>query len=80
MEVGRHSRKIFNALKLSLQQAPVLCLPDFERQFIVTTDASHTCIGGVLSQTYDGHDLPLAYFSKKLGPRCNGNAIRPPLT
>ncbi|GMF29442.1 unnamed protein product [Phytophthora fragariaefolia] len=63
-----HQRQAFNAIKLALQHAPVLHLPDFEKTFIVTTDASHACIGGVLSQMHDGNDLPVAFFSKKLGP------------
>ncbi|GMF24612.1 unnamed protein product [Phytophthora lilii] len=60
-------RRAFNSIKLALQQAPVLRLPDFDRPFIVTTDASHDCIGGWLSQMHDGHDLPMAFYSKKLG-------------
>ncbi|GMF22915.1 unnamed protein product [Phytophthora lilii] len=60
-------RCAFNSIKLALQQAPVLRLPDFDRPFIVTTDASHDCVGGVLSQMHDGHDLPVAFYSKKLG-------------
>ncbi|GMF40454.1 unnamed protein product [Phytophthora fragariaefolia] len=38
-------------LKRALQQAPTLKLPDFERPFIVTTDASGQCIGRVLSKS-----------------------------
>ncbi|POM61410.1 polyprotein [Phytophthora palmivora] len=53
-------------LKLALQQAPTLKLSDFERPFIVTTDASGDCIGGVLSQKYDEADHPIAFYSKKL--------------
>ncbi|KAE9315814.1 hypothetical protein PR003_g18892 [Phytophthora rubi] len=53
-------------LKLALQQAPTLKLPDFDRPFIATTDASGHCIGGVLSQKYDGADHPIAFYSKKL--------------
>ncbi|GMF61859.1 unnamed protein product [Phytophthora fragariaefolia] len=60
--------RAFNAIKLALQHAPVLLLPDFDKQFIVTTVSSHVCIGEVLSQLHDGNDLPLAFFSKKLGP------------
>ena len=39
--------KSFNALKIMLQEAPILQLPDFNKPFIVTTDASHYCVGGV---------------------------------
>ena len=40
-------QKSFNALKIMLQEAPILQLPDFNKPFIVTTDASHYCVGGV---------------------------------
>ena len=35
----------FNRLKLALTIAPVLKLHDFERQFVVTTDASDATVG-----------------------------------
>ncbi|GMF34374.1 unnamed protein product [Phytophthora fragariaefolia] len=60
-------RQAFNFIKLALQHAPVLQLPDLGKSFIVTTDASHTCIGGVLSQMHGGSELPVAFFSKNLG-------------
>lgn len=40
----------------------VLMFPDFEKLFVVETNASATGVGVVLSQ--EGH--PLVYFSKKL--------------
>ncbi|KAF1321051.1 Retroelement pol polyprotein, partial [Globisporangium splendens] len=54
--------------KHALQTAPVLKLADFSKPFILTTDASGECVGGVLSQFHDGHDHPIAFYSKKLGP------------
>ncbi|KAF1317743.1 Retroelement pol polyprotein, partial [Globisporangium splendens] len=57
----------FRALKLALQQAPTLRLPDFDCRFTVTTDASGYCMGGVLSQKIDGFDAPIAFYSKKFG-------------
>ncbi|KAF1327470.1 Retroelement pol polyprotein, partial [Globisporangium splendens] len=57
----------FRALKLALQQAPTLRLPDFDWRFTVTTDASGYCMGGVLSQKIDGFDAPIAFYSKKFG-------------
>ena len=57
----------FQSLKVALQQAPVLQLPDFSIPFIVTTDASGLCMGGVLSQLTGGEDHPIAFFSKKFG-------------
>ena len=40
----------FLALKISLATAPVLRLPDFDHQFVVTTDASDVAIGAILQQ------------------------------
>ncbi|KAL4388984.1 hypothetical protein GQ457_09G026490 [Hibiscus cannabinus] len=52
-------------LKDHLCSAPILRLPDFEKEFVVETDASGIGIGAVLQQ--DGH--PIAYYSQKLSPR-----------
>ncbi|GMF19987.1 unnamed protein product [Phytophthora fragariaefolia] len=57
----------FSKLKSALQSARVLTLSDFSLPFIVTTDASGYCVGGVLSQKYNGHDHRLAFLSKTLG-------------
>lgn len=41
--------------------------PDFSRKFILTTDASDTAIGAIISQTQEnGHEMMIAAFSKKL--------------
>ena len=53
-----------------LCSAPVLQSPDFERDFVLQTDASDVGVGAVLSQVDDtGADHPVAYFSRKLPPR-----------
>lgn len=59
-------QEAFNALKLSLCEEPILQYPDFNRPFILTTDASGYAIGGVLSQGEIGKDLPIAYTSRVL--------------
>lgn len=54
-------------LKARVTSAPILCFPDFTKQFILTTDASSIAVGGVLSQIRDdGKDHPIAFFSKAL--------------
>ena len=52
----------FQELKIEMQTTPVLQLPDFNKQFIVETDACDLGIGAVLMQ--DQH--PIAFLSKPL--------------
>ena len=40
--------------------------PDFSKEFILTTDASNSGLGAVLSQGPVGHNLPVAYASRSL--------------
>ena len=62
----------FNRLKLALTTAPVLKLPDFERQFVVTTDASDAAVGAILEQDFGNGLQPVAFSSRKL----NGAEMR----
>lgn len=56
----------FEHCKQLLINAPILQYPDFEKQFILTTDASNFAIGAVLSQGNVPHDKPVAYASRTL--------------
>ena len=56
----------FETLKNKLTTAPVLQYPNFEQEFIVTSDASDYAIGAVLSQGTVGQDRPIAYASRVL--------------
>ena len=47
---GKPQEEAFETLKSRMTQAPVLAFPDFTRPFILTTDASATALGAVLTQ------------------------------
>lgn len=54
----------FHHLREKLMTAPILQYPDFNKDFMITVDASDVACGGVLSQNINGNDLPLYYISK----------------
>ena len=53
-------------LKLALTTAPVLKLPDFDQQFVVTTDANDAAVGAILEQDFGNGLQPVAFASRKL--------------
>ena len=56
-------------LKEKIQSAPVLVFPDFEKPFLLETDASEEGLGAVLSQKQDdGQYHPVAFGSCTLTP------------
>ena len=62
-------QEAFQCLKGKLTQAPVLYYPDFDKDFILETDASIHGLGSILSQVQsDGKMHPIAYASRALSP------------
>ena len=60
-------QQAFQYLKNKLTSAPVLACPDFDREFIVHTDASTVGLGAVLSQKDErGLEHAVAYASRSL--------------
>lgn len=57
----------FKQLKHALSSEPILNTPDFNKLFILQTDASEYGVGAVLSQRGDDDlEHPVGYFSRKL--------------
>ena len=63
-----NAEKAFNRLKTAMVTAPVLQLPDFDREFVVTTDASEIWVGAILQQNFVYGLQPVCYESRKLNP------------
>ena len=63
-------QEAFDTLKTMLISAPVLAYPDFDRSFVLETDASRKGLGAVLSQLQGDQLLhPVAYASRALSPQ-----------
>ena len=59
----------FRSLIHLLGKSTILRLPNFDKEFVVRTDATDTGIGAVLLQDYEDHTFPVSYASKKLSER-----------
>ncbi|PNX67289.1 retrotransposon-related protein, partial [Trifolium pratense] len=60
---GVEAQQAFEELKKKLTTAPVLSLPNFDKDFLIECDASGGGIGAILMQD----KRPIAYYSKALG-------------
>lgn len=56
----------FETCKSILMNSPILQPPNFDKPFILTTDASNVAVGAVLSQVNSQSDLPVAFASRTL--------------
>lgn len=65
---GEEEESTFSALKTSLTSSFVLAFPDFEKLFIVDTEASDLDLGAVLSQDSEGVEKPISFASRTMAP------------
>ena len=65
---GEKEDTAFTNLKMAMVTAPLLQLPDFDREFTVTTDASEVSVGAILQQDFGKGLQPVCYDSRKLNP------------
>jgi transposase InsO family protein len=61
---GEEQQKAFDTMKRIIGKEVLLAYPDFDKEFVIHTDASHYQLGAVISQ--DGK--PIAFYSRKLKP------------
>lgn len=66
VEITQEFREAFQYAKTLLCNDPILQYPDYDKPFLLTTDASNYALGAVLSQGKVGNDKPVAYASRTL--------------
>ena len=55
-------------MKVALATSPELKLPDFEKEFVITTDASLVALGAILEQDFGNGLQPVAFAFHELLP------------
>ena len=56
----------FDSLKQALSEAPVLQVPDFDKEFVLVTDASDIAVSAVLNQRVGQELAPVSFYSRLL--------------
>ena len=65
VDLSPEACEVFDCLKAACLQAPIPAFPDFNKPFLLETDASRRGLGAVLSQKQaDGQYHPIAYASR----------------
>ena len=65
IDLSPEALEAFDHLKATCLQAPILAFPDFDKPFLLETEASGKGLGAVLSQKQaDGQYHPIAYASR----------------
>jgi hypothetical protein len=65
---GEEQTKALELLKEKMMKAPILIHPDFQKAFVLFTDASYVGFGFILAQERDGKEYPIAYGSRRTLP------------
>jgi hypothetical protein len=65
-EWGDAEQEAFEKLRECLITPPIVAFPDFEKEFLIFTDASNYGIGAVLSQIQDDKEVVISYSSRHL--------------
>lgn len=68
-------KQCFQKMKSLLSSSDILIYPDFNKPFILTTDASDFAIGAVLSQGELGKDKPIHFASRTLSKTEEGCSV-----
>ncbi|PHJ26048.1 retrotransposon ty3-gypsy subclass [Cystoisospora suis] len=73
---GPSEQQAVDKLRELLCHPPVLALPDFDKVFILYTDASDGALGAVLAQEHEGREKPVAFLSRALATQERNYPVR----